>query len=61
MKTLDEICYAIYQKGGQSAVFDYTLKHKDIKWEYCEPCECESPFDKGCCLVCGSDLTRANA
>jgi len=49
-------CLKLYQSKGQQAVFDYALKHKDIKWSYCEPCEIDSPIEDGACLVCGSQI-----
>ena len=45
--------YEIYQKDGQSAVFDFANKHK-IGYEYCSPCETSSPSIDHDCLVCGS-------
>jgi hypothetical protein len=52
--SLYEDCVKIYEKDGQDGV----LKHcHDIGWKdwgYCEPCEYNSPCEKGVCLVCGS-------
>ena len=42
----------IYDKKGQSAVFDFANEHK-IEYAYCEPCETDSP-SLGSCLVCGT-------
>lgn len=51
-------CSAIYEKHGQSAVFDFILEnHHDQPWEYCEPCEMKSPVTEeadSACLVCGT-------
>lgn len=48
-------CLTAYEAGGQQAVFNLVLsEHPDTKWEYCEPCEIESPVADGTCLVCGS-------
>jgi hypothetical protein len=56
MKNLPNKCYEIYQKHGREGVFEFIRKeHPEIKWEYCLPCEFDSPFDDdGDCLVCGS-------
>ena len=43
----------IYNKKGQSAVFDFANKH-NVKYEYCSPCETSSPQIDHECLVCGS-------
>jgi len=49
------VCERIYERYGQSAVFDFVLTHyPEIKWERCLPCEIESPIQNGLCLVCGS-------
>ena len=47
---------AIYNKKGQSAVFDYANKH-NIDFEHCKACETESPSIKHVCLVCGQETT----
>jgi hypothetical protein len=48
-------CEEIYDKGGQYAVWDFiTDNHPEIIWDYCPPCESESPAENGTCLVCGS-------
>jgi len=51
----------LYEKGGQSEVYDYVNEHhKDWDWDYCEPCECDSPVFKTegfrICAVCFSDF-----
>lgn len=55
---LSEDCARIYEKGGQSAVYDYILEYyHDQPWSYCEPCEARSPVteeQEPSCLVCGS-------
>lgn len=55
---LSEWCERIYSKEGQSAVFDFILEyHHDQPWNYCEPCETNSPVTddrQPTCLVCGS-------
>jgi len=50
-----EKCQEVYEASGQSAVFDYILSnHPETAWDYCEPCEIQSPMLDGDCLVCGS-------
>ena len=52
---LHEICEAIYSDRGQDAVMDYILAHHPTTpWQYCVPCEIDSPMDDSVCLVCGS-------
>ncbi len=51
--------YEIYQDKGQQGVFDYvnSLSEEDkklITWKRCNPCDCESPFTTGICVVCWS-------
>ncbi len=55
MKHYDK-CKKLYDKDGQSAVFDYANKHDDIKWGECKPCEAVSPVEENTCLVCGSHI-----
>ena len=46
----------IYEEEGQQGVFD-AVNNCTLtcdSWEFCEPCECSTPFDDGICLVCGS-------
>jgi hypothetical protein len=55
MTTKYEECCRLYEKTGQSGVFDYILKnHPETLWTYCEPCESDSPTEENTCLVCGS-------
>jgi hypothetical protein len=55
MYDLYPVCERIYEKHGQSAVFDFVLNnYPEIKWQRCLPCETESPIQKNLCLVCGS-------
>jgi uncharacterized paraquat-inducible protein A len=57
--TLYETCVNIYEKFGQSGVFDYiNREHPEVSWKVCKPCESESPTDEGICLVCGSLITE---
>lgn len=46
--------HRIYQKKGQSGVFDWANKIGIKKWAYCEPCDSESPVSREYCLVCWS-------
>lgn len=62
-KSLSSICVDLYDKGGQYDVYDYiNEKHPEIKWGYCEPCECQSPIDPtdSSCLVCGSTIDESD-
>jgi len=56
MTTITETLYAIYEQGGQYAVYDYVNEnHPDWTWSPCEPCEDETPDDPdGDCAVCGT-------
>ena len=52
-------CYAIYEKKGQSGVYDYINEnYPGMKWEHCNPCECYNPMTTinrvKFCLVCGT-------
>jgi len=52
--------YALYEKGGQGAVYGYATKHPDkfeSEWTICEPCEDHTPTLKGedNCAVCWSE------
>lgn len=52
---LSEKCAAMYERGGQHAVFAYvTSRYPHIPWALCAPCEAQSPVLDGACLVCGS-------
>jgi hypothetical protein len=46
----------IYEKTGQSGVFDEVLNGGlfSDSWHLCEPCECMSPHENNICLVCGT-------
>jgi hypothetical protein len=64
-KKLYNICREIYEKVGQSGVFEYIgsfkkSERKDlgISDEYCNACEDESPSVKHTCLVCGSETFK---
>ena len=48
-------CY-IYEKKGQSAVYDAVNSGELTcdEWRKCVPCEDETPHEDGCCLVCGT-------
>ena len=50
--------YALYQKGGASAVEQYAEAHAEKflpEWSWCAPCEAVSPsFHTFECAVCGS-------
>lgn len=62
-KSLMSICVALYDEGGQSAVYDYINEnHPEIKWGDCEPCETQSPIDPSdsSCLVCGSTMESSS-
>jgi hypothetical protein len=53
-----ELCEKQYEKGGQSAVFDFVIKNfPELIWAYCKPCESDSPIDDSTCLVCGTAVT----
>lgn len=48
-------CLRVYETRGQHGVFDLvTSKYPWITWEYCTPCEVDSPVLDQSCLVCGS-------
>ena len=58
-KTMDmneREAYKLYKQGGQYLVYDYVNQGflRYDKWEYCGPCECESPIYKSHCLVCST-------
>ena len=57
MKTNYEKAVEIYEAKGQSAVFDAVLDGTltASNWNWCEPCECESPHEDKTCLVCGTE------
>ncbi len=60
--TLAEQCAHIYatNRDGQASVFAFIGKmHPNLPWEYCGPCESESPTDNGACLVCGTSGVSA--
>jgi hypothetical protein len=62
MKTNHEIAYTIYEKSGQSAVFD-AVNNNTVscdEWSYCEPCETDSPFFERTCLVCATPHKKEN-
>lgn len=49
----------LYGKKGYASVLDYALRHPskfETNWEYCRPCEIETPSLKGAfeCSVCGT-------
>jgi len=60
MDNNEKKAYKLYVKGGQSLVYDHVneAKLKYDKWDYCEPCECDSPIYKNACLVCGSTYIK---
>jgi hypothetical protein len=48
--------WQIYENQGQNGVFK-ACNDKRVKfdyWQYCQPCEYESPIYNKCCLVCGT-------
>ena len=50
-------CVTLYEKGGASAVYDYANENDINTWEYCEPCDAETPsidLEGNTCLVCGT-------
>ena len=51
-----EKAYEIYVEKGQDGVFSaaHNGTIKIDKWDYCEPCEYDSPIYENCCLVCGN-------
>jgi hypothetical protein len=56
-----EVAYGIYEKSGQSAVFDAVnngMLDCD-EWSYCGPCEIESPFYEKACLVCATPSSKS--
>lgn len=58
MTNLSEVCEMLYEKKGQSAVFEFVLNNfPEIEWLPCEPCEISSPIKDDACLVCGSKVT----
>ncbi len=44
----------LYDTKGVSAVYDYA-NELGLQYEYCEPCENETPTLDEACLVCGTD------
>ena len=52
----------IYKAKGQSAVFDAVLDGTltATSWDWCVPCECESPHEGLTCLVCGTENEKEN-
>ncbi len=64
------LCNEVYSRRGQYGVFDFVGQFTNIEWTWCEPCECQSPYDPYdllryddsldipqqvvTCLVCGS-------
>ena len=54
----ETLAYILYSFWGQSKVYDAVnegvIDHDT--WAYCEPCDCESPFLRKSCLVCGSGI-----
>ena len=48
-------CYSAYTISGQTAVFAFIKKNYPlIPWEWCKPCESDSPMLGDECLVCGT-------
>ena len=59
MTNLSKVCETIYEREGQSAVFEFVLKNfPEIEWMTCDPCEISSPTQDGACLVCGSSVIK---
>ena len=61
---LYDLCASVYSAGGQSDVYDFVVlpvirnAYPDIKWGWCEPCDCGTPLDPDdgvTCLTCGSE------
>jgi len=62
---IDGLIHALYCDTGRSAVFDFAnqlieLGHHSIEWEWCKPCDSESPtwYDEHTCFVCGSETSE---
>ena len=55
-----KVAQKLYEEKGQSAVFAYANKHK-IGYEFCKPCDTDSPQVKHICLVCGSSTSVRRA
>lgn len=53
--------YKIYLKRGESGVFDYARDLNIRCYEYCKPCDTETPIIDETCLVCGSEVKRGVA
>lgn len=53
LKSIEEVCYILYLKHGQQAVFDLAdlLGLDDT---FCKLCDIESPHINGACAVCGN-------
>lgn len=51
---------SLYERKGQSAVFDYAneLPADVINWWYCNGCETSSPSIEGVCMVCGQPVIK---
>lgn len=46
---------ALYEKGGQWAVYEYAKRKNITSWDICIPCEDRTPnTEDSSCLVCGS-------
>jgi len=55
MPKIIQEAYEIYQKYGQYGVYEYAQSLPfDLPTFYCLPCEDETPWYNGACLVCGS-------
>jgi hypothetical protein len=66
LKHITEICRKIYERKGLSSVIDHVdfqmqmgnQAYKDVKDQYCTPCDTVTPHWKNECLGCGSDNVR---
>jgi hypothetical protein len=59
LKHITEVCREIYEKQGQSAVFDYINKNAPgTPFEYCKGCDTDTPTWQHTCLVCGQPTVK---
>jgi hypothetical protein len=53
-KSIDEICYIVYENLGQGAVEAMLNSVGWSQYLVCDPCEAEMPMSDGMCLICGT-------
>lgn len=63
-KTIINHCKELYEKGGQTSIFDYVriynTNHTDlIPFEHCKECMTKSPSLEHECLICGQETKES--